>query len=201
MWEHEIASEMYSYFYRKYTQGAYGFQNSPNNNTLLSNFLKRVKSDNITIGVNWLFDYMAFQFYYAMQSNYKSVYPAFVFGVKAYQRWKVRNVKTNIYVRRNFLNSRSIVKEIAIRGILEDVIGADYCGLDISDADEGIKKRYNKNLFACLNLTSLWNPASTHCYDCSNVKECKIALNDRNYELYNLRLEMDKLIDTHDFNK
>jgi hypothetical protein len=190
MREYEIASEMYSYFYRKYTQGAFGLSESNENKALVRNFLKRVKDDKFTIGINWLFDYVAYQFHYCMKSNYKQIYPAFIFGKKSYDRWKLRKVKVLYPIERDFLQSRHIVKSVAIRAILEDVIGIDYQGLDISKADENVKKNYKRNLFSCLFLTSLYNPMSGHCAICNHQELCRKHLQNRNYELYNKRMKV-----------
>jgi hypothetical protein len=191
MQEYEIASEMYSYFYRKYTKGAFGLSQNKTNISLVRKFLKRVRDEKMGGGVNWLFDYYTYQFHWMMQSNYSKVFPAFVFGDKAWVRYKKRNKKVHIFADREFLKSRNIVKSKVIMQILEDVVGADFKGHDWSDADETVKRNHRHNFVMCAMLTSLWHPISQECKTCSAAEMCKKHLSDKNSELYDQRIKMD----------
>jgi hypothetical protein len=126
-----------------------------------------------------------------MISNYSKVFPAFVFGDKAYARYKKRDKKTRYFIERDFLKSRNIVRSIVVRAILEDVVGVDFKGIDWSDADETVKRNHKGNIIMCDMLTSLWHPVSKHCQSCEVVEMCKKLLKHKNSELFEQRIKTD----------
>lgn len=191
MVELNVAIAMYEYFYSKMFQSGMGIVRSEKNIKTILGFIEIAKSNGVTVGAGWLFNYCVFQFnrIHNQPNINGKVYLNNVYGKKAFERWQKKNQGWRWYASKEFLKSRGIKRDIAVEMIRSQFIKTDQKDLDaLSPSEEMYKRVHGCNYIVCLQFTSLYHPKSSHCKGCKSKMRCKKTLEKRDYQLLSRRI-------------
>lgn len=142
-----------------------------------------------TIGYNWLFSYLTFQFEYwegcDIQSYNKKINFSFIFGEKAFQRYLDRDQEFDYQfeIDNDLLNKYNIrLKEF----------------LSFFQSQEQLNFYQNPHRLIglnslqgfnnCIQFTTLYDPLDSSCIKCNSKHECKLLLQKNFPEIYKSRI-------------
>lgn len=185
----QTVGKIYQKIYRRACDAPmYKVEGSKDTATIQS-FLKLIdkKYSLASIGNQFIYDYITFQFNYWTQKDTrfgKSVPIGWVFGAKAFKRWLERPNHWKHHTAKN----------LAVKGITPGIlIGLNFKkpnALEIHQSEEQEKLRFlNDEIgFAnCIESTTLYNHLSEYCQKCIHVLECKNLLKVNYLNVYLLR--------------
>lgn len=172
----------YEYFYRKfYGDENYSLSRTPRVVQLCTNFhtfLKKKPSFH-SFGVDFLSRYLSFQFQYwkglEIKANNGEINFSFIYGPKAYERFKSRNIDFDYKLGESPFSPTQI----------SVVIGT--AKKKSENYQNPIKMMFHntyKGFSVCLEQTTLYNHQEKSCQDCMFKDECKEILKKKYINIY-----------------
>lgn len=176
------------FYYKKYNTN---YSITPTTTKINNSFFQKIDSKwNIhSLGINWLWRYLLFQFLYwedcEIVSFNSKINFSFIFGEKALQRWVNRDQEFDFQL------------EIG-RKLKYSISFLEFTSLVETNNEE--KNSYNspirlRNLNTttgfsdCLLFTTLYDPKDSSCIRCSFKRECKKLLELNYPEIYKSRVK------------
>lgn len=180
----------YTYFFNKIINSHYSNLDlkRPREDKLIENFLKRANQRyRYSIGVNWLFDYLSFQFeYWQGLETHRNVSPTWIFGKKAFERFENRKDSYQYFYEKNILEPYFISKIDFVNLFSED----EEPNAKTNKVEEIEKERFlntQRGFIHCIQNTTMYNHYSSNCIKCVFKSDCKSILRQKMPEIANVR--------------
>lgn len=162
----EVLKSQFYYFYRKVFNRRYDF--SDRDEQYINKFISILQKEyQDGIGEEWLFNYLSFQFNkYSNAETKMSLQLHWIYGKKALEMWKDRNLEHHQYFDELFkqkfnIRRRDVIKNETIK------ISKDY-----KTKERNRFKDLTRRLLHCVEL-SLYDENSIDCMVCKNKNKCK----------------------------
>lgn len=146
--------------------------------------------ENISLGDEWLFKYMAFQFEYwasKKEKKIKTVVSSYIFGEKAQIRFKERNEESDYFIEEFIRNYKLNIDDLTKNKYYKKDL------INITKTEEDEKLRFvdgYKRIVNCIEHTTLFNIKSPICvFHCSKSKICREIQQDKYPVIYKIRNE------------